>query len=162
MNGDLKGLISAHVDDFLFSGDEKDTSWQQVLQAIQKEYKWSDWEQDKFVQCGVLVEQHEDFSFSLSQEKYVEDLKYINLRAHRKRDRHSPTDEWEKTQLHALLGALSWHAQQVAPHFAAEVGLMLSQVNHSSIETILKANKLMDKVKGMKGHKMRVHCIPCP
>ena len=161
VNGDLKGLISAHVDDFLFSGDEKDKSWQQVLQAIQKEYKWSDWEQDKFVQCGVLVEQHEDFSFSLSQEKYVEDLKYINLRAHRKRDRHSPTDEWEKTQLHALLGALSWHAQQVAPHFAAEVGLMLSQVNHSSIETILKANKLMDKVKGMKGHKMRVHCIPC-
>ena len=66
----------------------------------------------------------------------------------------------KKTQLRALLGGLSWHAQQVAPHFAAEVGLMLSQMNHSSIDTILKANKLMDKVKGMKSHKMRVHCIP--
>ena len=159
-DGSLKGIISGHVDDFLFSGDEKCAGWTAILAAIKQEYKWGDWEHTRFVQCGVLLEQHEDFSFSLSQEKYVEDLKYINLRAHRKKDRNSPTDDWEKTQLRTLLGGVSWHAQQVAPHFAAEVGLLLSEVNKSSIDTVLRANRLMDKVKGLKDHRLKVHAIP--
>ena len=157
---ELQGIISAHVDDFLFSGNEACSAWMKVLEAIKTEYKWSDWEDSRFVQCGVLIEQHDDFSFSLSQQKYVEDLKYINLRAHRKKDRSSCTDEWEKSQLRTLLGGVSWHAQQVAPHFAAEVGLLLSEVNKSTIDTVLRANKLMDKVKGMKEHKMMIHSIP--
>ena len=159
-DGSLKGIISGHVDDFLFSGDEKCAGWTAILAAIKQEYKWGDWEHTRFVQCGVLLEQHEDFSFSLSQEKYVEDLKYINLRAHRKKDRSSPTDDWEKTQLRTLLGGVSWHAQQVAPHFAAEVGLLLSEVNRSSIDTVLRANRLMDKVKSLKDHRLKVHAIP--
>ena len=89
-------------------------------------------------------------------------MKYINLRAaHRKKDRKESTDEWgEKTQLRALLWGVSWHAQQVAQHFSAEVGLMLSEVNRSTIDAVFRANKLLDKVKGMKEHKMKIHKIP--
>ena len=88
------------------------------------------------------------------------DLKYINLRAQRKKDKHSETDPWEKTQLRALLGGISWHAQQVAPHFSAEVSFLLSEMNHSTIDTVLRCNKLLDKVKDMKDHHMRIHSIP--
>jgi hypothetical protein len=157
--GTTLGIISAHVDDFLFSGDEKEGRWLQILESIKQKFKWGDWEQ-RFVQCGVLLEQHADFSFSLSQEKYVGDLKYINLRAHRKRDKQAPTEEFEKTQLRALLGGISWHAQQVAPHFSAEVGLLLSEVNQSTIDTINRANHLLDRVKEMRQHRLKVHAIP--
>ena len=157
---ELQGIITAHVDDFLFSGNEKHEGWNKVLSAIKEKYKWSDWEEKKFVQCGVLIEQMDDCSFHLSQEKYVSDLKYINLRAYRKKDRQSSTDDWEKTQLRALLGGVSWHAQQVAPHFSADVGVLLSEVNKSTIDTIYKANKLLDKVKSMKDHKMKIHVVP--
>ena len=160
VDGTTKGIISAHVDDFLFSGDENHPGWCAILEGIKKEYRWSDWEHGKFTQCGVQVEQLADFSFSLSQEKYVTDLKYINLRAQRKKDKHSETDPWEKTQLRALLGGISWHAQQVAPHFSAEVSFLLSEVNHSTIDTVLRCNKLLDKVKDMKDHHMRIHSIP--
>ena len=155
-----QGIISSHVDDFLFSGNEKHEGWLSILESIKTEYKWGDWETKKFTQCGVQVEQHEDFSFSLSQEKYVEELKYINLRAHRKKERHSPTDEIEKTQLRALLGGISWHAQQVAPHVSADVGLMLSEINSSTIDTICRANHLLDRVKNLKQHEMKIHAIP--
>ncbi|CAL1156473.1 unnamed protein product, partial [Cladocopium goreaui] len=69
-------------------------------------------------------------------------------------------DESEKTQLRALLGGVSWHAQQVAPHFSAEVGLLLSEVNKSTIETIYKANrnvydKLETEVLSVKGAEKR-------
>ncbi len=158
-SGNTKGVISAHVDDFLFSGDEQHPGWCSILESIKKEYRWSDWEDGKFIQCGVMVEQLPDFSFQLSQEKYVQDLKYINLRAQRKKDKHSETDAWEKTQIRALLGGISWHAQQVAPHFSAEVSFLLSEVNHSTIDTVVRCNKLLDKVKDMKGHCMKVHSI---
>ena len=129
------------------------------MEAIRQQFKWGDWEHQKFVKCGILVEQHSDF-FHHAPRKNVENLKYINLRACRKKDKQSPTDDVEKTQLRALLGGISWHAQQVAPHFSVEVGLLLSEVNQCTIDTVCRANHLLDRVKEMKGHRLKVHAIP--
>ena len=52
----VQGIISAHVDDFLFSGSSNHEGWQSILKAIKTEFKWGDWESEKFVQCGVLIE----------------------------------------------------------------------------------------------------------
>ena len=158
--GELRGIISGHVDDFLFSGREDDPLWQEACNAIRKEFKWSDWEEGTFTQCGVLVEMHADKSYSLSQEKYVEELKYINLRSQRRKENSAETDAWEQSQLRTLLGGLSWYAQQTAPHLSAEVGLLLSEVNKSTVDTIHRANKLLDQAKAMKTHKLRIHHIP--
>jgi hypothetical protein len=148
------------VDDFLFSGADDDPFWQSVLQKIQEQYKWGEWESGKFVQCGVLVQQHDNGTYTLSQEKYAEEFQHINIRASRRRDKHALTDSLEKTQLRALLGGISWHAQQVAPHFAADVSLMLSEVNTSTVETLLRANQLLDQVKNMKDTSLVIHNIP--
>ena len=99
VQGKLHGIISGHVDDFLFSGSVTDPVWNKTISAIQKEYRWGDWEKDKFIQCGVLIECNNDGTYALSQEKYVEELKYIPIRAHRKRDRNAETDDFEKSQL---------------------------------------------------------------
>ena len=157
--GNVRGVISAHLDDFVFSGSEDDQSWNEILKKIRTEFRWSDWETNAFVQCGVYIEQHSDLTISLSQEKYVDDLKYINVRASRKRDKHAPTDDYEKGQLRSLLGGISWHAQQVAPHFSSEVGLLLSEINHSQVDTLFRANKLLEQVKNMKTHRLKVHRI---
>ena len=160
VQGQLKGIISGHVDDFLFSGCEKDAGWQQIMSSIRSEYKWSDWEKDDFIQCGVRVQRATDGTYSLSQEKYVDDLKYINIRANRKKDKHGDTDDMEKSQLRTLLGGVSWFGQQVAPQFMAEVGLLLSEVSKSTIETLHRANKLMHQVKEARGHKLLIPKIP--
>ena len=159
VQGKLHGVISGHVDDFLFSGSDDDPIWLKTVEAIKKEFRWGDWESDKFTQCGVLVERHKDGSYSLSQEKYVDELKHINIRAHRRKEKHSPTDDLEKSQLRALLGGVSWHAQQVAPHFSADVGLLLSEVNKSQVDTLHRANQLLDQVKSMREHRMHIHTM---
>ncbi len=48
----------------------------------------------------------------------------------------------------------------MAPHFAADVSVLLSEVTRSSVETLFKANKLLDQVKNMKQHRMVIHKIP--
>ena len=127
---------------------------------IQQEFRWGEWESDTFVQCGVKAIQHADCCFTLSQEKYVDDLSFVNLRASRKRDPKAETDGWEKSQLRTLLGGVSWHAQQVAPHFSAEVGLLLSEVNTSTIDIVLRANKMLEQVKSMLSHSLKIHATP--
>ena len=159
-HGTVRGIISAHVDDFVFSGSDTDQEWQDILQAIRTEFKWSDWETKAFTQCGVYIEQDADFSISLSQEKYVDEFKYINIRAHRRKEKHAETDDYEKSQLRSLLGGVSWRAQQVAPHFSAEVGLLLSEINRSTVETLNRSNQLLHQVKNMRSHRLKVHSIP--
>jgi hypothetical protein len=159
-DGHVRGISSAHVDDFVFSGSDTDQDWQDILQAIRTEFKWSDWETKAVTQCGVHREQDADFSISLPHEKYVDELKYINIRAHRRKEQHAETDDCEKSQLRSLLGGISWHAQQVAPHFSAEVGLLLSEIKRSTVETMNSANQLLHQVKNRRSHRLKVHSLP--
>ncbi|CAE7633802.1 RE1, partial [Symbiodinium sp. CCMP2456] len=155
-NGKLRGMISGHVDDFLFSGGAEDADWQALLEKIRQRFKWGDWDQDKFVQCGVHVERTSE-GFLLSQPTYLEGVKEIPLSSSRRKMKDAATGEREKTQLRALLGGLSWHAQQVAPHLSAEVSLLLSEISESNVNTIIKANLLAHHAKARQDHQMLIH-----
>ena len=158
--GILKGMISGHVDDFLFAGPKDDKDWQKLETTIREHFKWSDWEADRFTQCGVYVEVQPDGSFHLSQRAYVEKIPEVFVNASRRKEPDSETTEREKTQLRATLGALSWYAQQTAPHVSAEVGLLLSEVANSRVDTILRVNRLVHFTKSHKEHKLVIHAIP--
>lgn len=158
--GKLQGIIACHVDDFLFSGSEKDESWQEVLQKIKQHYKWGEWESGRFTQCGVLIEEDPRGGFWLSQPHYLDKVSELNLCSSRRKDKHALTTEWEKTKLRGILGALSWHAQQVAPHLSAEVGLFLSALSTSTVETIHQINNLLYRTKQRKEHRLKVHAFP--
>ena len=154
--GKLRGIISSHVDDFLFAGCCKDKEWEAILASIRHKFKWSDWEKDDFVQCGVRI-RREGNDFVLSQEQYIDGISEIPLSSSRKRDRKATTSDREKTQLRALLGSLSWLAQQTAPHVSADVGLLLSEVGSSTVDTIIRSNILLSHVKARRTHKMIIH-----
>ncbi|CAE7496334.1 RE1 [Symbiodinium sp. CCMP2592] len=151
----IKMLVTGHVDDFLFGGSEEDQGWQEIIRLIKEKFRWGDWDQDKFVQCGVQIETTSD-GFTLSQPHYLSNLEEIHINATRRKDRKAETTEWEKTQLRALLGGLSWFAQQTGPHLAAEVSMMLSAVCESRVETIIEANLLLQHAKERKNHFLQI------
>ena len=155
--GEVRGMVSGHVDDFLFGGSEGDSEWQEIIKQIKSRFKWGDWEHGRFTQCGVLIEETPE-GYEISQKQYVEEhLEEIAINASRRKDKKSPTTEKEKTSLRAVLGGLSWHAQQTAPHISAEVGLLLSEVGVSTVDTLLRANLLVQHTKARKNHKMLIH-----
>ena len=158
IQGELRGAISGHVDDFLFCGKQDDATWEAKLQAIRDHFKWGDWEEGRFTQCGVVVEQKPE-GFELSQPSYLENLQEISVNASRRKDPTQSTSDKEKTQLRALLGGISWHAQQVAPYLAAEVSLLLTEVSRSTVDTLVKANILLSTAKAKQGYKMKIHAF---
>ena len=157
MGSSARGVITGHVDDFVFGGSAADKEWQGILNKIRQRFKWGDWELSKFVQCGVQVEKTKK-GFELSQPMYVDSIKEIPLCSSRRcEEGSSPTTERERTHLRTLLGSLSWHAQQVAPHTSAGVSLLLSEVGGSTLETIIRANTLAYDTKVRKEHRMIIH-----
>ena len=157
--GELRGVISGHVDDFLFGGSEADEAWQGILEKVRAKFKWGDWEHGEFTQCGVQIRQT-DSGFEMSQVSYVSDhIQEIPLSSARRRNKEEETSPKEKTQLRATLGALSWHVQQLAPHVSAEVGLLLSEVCKSTVNTIIKTNLLVAHTRAKKDHVMKVHAF---
>ena len=48
-------------------------------------------------------------------------------------------------------------AQQTAPRLSAEVGLLLSEVGTSTVETLIKTNILTSNTKARKQHRMIIH-----
>ena len=159
-NGQLRGMISCHVDDFMFTGGRDDPEWDNILAKIQSQYAWGSWETGKFVQCGVVIEQQADNSYHLSQPTYMEKVTEIPISASRRKETQSELSGREQTQLRAVLGSLSWHAQQVAPYLSAEIGLLLSEIAKGSVDTILKTNKLIYAARQRKHHKMIIHHFP--
>ncbi|CAE7455783.1 RE1 [Symbiodinium sp. CCMP2592] len=158
-DGVLRGMISGHVDDFIFAGSDSDQEWQSLLAQIKAHFKWGDWDLDNFTQCGVQVETTKD-GFTLSQPRYLEGVSEIHVNATRRKTRQAATSDREKSQLRGLLGALSWHSQQVAPHLAADVSMLLSEVTHSQVETIFRANALLTQAKARSDHKLKIQrCV---
>eukprot|EP00435_Cladocopium_sp_Y103_P053704 s442_g17.t1 len=159
LDNKLIGLISGHVDDFLFCGREDCETWKNLCKQIQQKFKWGTWESDVdgFTQCGVFIQRMSDGGFELSQKQYVDDLKEISISSERRKMMDDDTTEREKSKLRAALGALSWHAQQVGPHVSAAVSLLLSQVNCSKVRQMVEVNKVVYQVKANRKHSLRIH-----
>ena len=156
-DGILKGLIIGHVDDFLFAGRKGEETWDEKCRLIRGRFKWGEWLENEFVQCGVKIRRDKDGGFELSQGQYIDDLEEIPLSAERRRQKDSETTATEKSRMRAVLGALSWCSQQSAPHVAAAVSLGLSKIPRSQVQDMIELNKLIHKVKGNRDHKLVMH-----
>ena len=80
------------------------------------------------------------------------------MRANRKRDKHVPTDDHEKSELRSLLRGISGHAQQVALQFSSEVDFLFSDINQNQVETLFGTTN-WEQVKNIKRHRHKIHRI---
>ena len=113
-NGQLIGLVGAHVDDFLICGDETSEDWKEFVRVLLTAFRWTPWEEKHFKQRGVNVTQNEDGSITQSQAEYLASLTEVELRKEQKVQLNSPVTEGERTQLRALLGGLQWLVTQTS------------------------------------------------
>ncbi|OLP82170.1 hypothetical protein AK812_SmicGene37215 [Symbiodinium microadriaticum] len=105
MNIEVGDAATGRLDDFLFGGASGDAEWQQILKKIKDKFRWGDWEEDTFTQCGVLITQTPE-GFELSQKKYVEEhVVEVPLPSSRRKTPKAETTDREKTALRATLGA---------------------------------------------------------
>ena len=125
-DGELKGVIEIHVDDFLIGLADGilGEKWMSEMKSL---YRWGSWKVSESEFAGIRVRQHRDFSITIDLEDYTN--KFITeapITRERSRQRQESLTTQELSMLRGVLGPASWRAQQMSPQFAADVSLLLS------------------------------------
>ena len=156
--GTIRGLAGLHVDDFLIGGKEDDPVFKAAEQALMDSYRWGKWEEKQFEFAGTTITQHSDFSISVNQDDYLTKwLSEVELPKERWLERKALLTAEETSALRGLVGTMSWKASQTGPHYAADVGLLLSSVPTATIDTLIWANKM---AREMKRDSQQSICFP--
>ncbi|OLP76629.1 Gag-Pol polyprotein [Symbiodinium microadriaticum] len=135
----LVGLIAAHVDDFVITGDESDAEWINIVGRFHQSYRWSPWEVVDYNHCGVMIKEgHREVI--MDQSKYCSQIDEIKFEA---RDEEQMATKEEVAQLRAALGALQWRAYSTAPQLMVQLSMLQSCVNKATVRTLKQANKLV-------------------
>ncbi|CAK9023215.1 unnamed protein product, partial [Durusdinium trenchii] len=77
--GVVQGVLASHVDDFIVTGNESNELWMKTLTTFHQALKWSPWEPDPYIHCGVEVHQQANYGFNLSHEQYASQIKQIEI-----------------------------------------------------------------------------------
>jgi transposase InsO family protein len=101
--GRLAGVVGIHVDDGIGGGD---TYFNEQIQKLEKKFPFGSHKTSGFTFTGIDVQQHGDFSITLSQSKYVCKIPPIKIEVNRKTQPELPVTEEEKLALRGLIGSL--------------------------------------------------------
>ena len=144
----LVGICGLHVDDFLIGGMETNMVYAKARQDLEAAFRWGKWDDTKFTFAGCQIEQLADMSIKISQEEYTEKwFEEIELTSQRMKETKSLATADEVSKLRGVIGTVAWRASQSAPHYQADAGLLLSEVPHATVDTLIRANKLVREMQ---------------
>ena len=146
------GLVGAHVDDFLMTGDEGHPKWSEFLQRFHESLKWSPWECAPMMHCGVHLSQKNDGGWILDQKEFCESLNQVQEDGHAKE-----LTESERRQCRAVLGSAQWRVYQTAPHHAAKLSHLQSILPKGEREVLKEINKFTRELYGQRNVTLEMH-----
>ena len=77
------GNVIGHVDDFLIMGDHGNGCFTRMRAAIAGAYRWSPWQLGELVNAGIRIRQRMDFSITLDQQEYLDNLEAVKIAEYR-------------------------------------------------------------------------------
>ena len=150
-NGDLQAMLCMHVDDGVFTCSEEGM---EVMQRYMQRFTVGKFKMDNFTYTGVVVSRLDGGRISLSQKEYVRKLAEIKLERGRSSQKAAEVSPEELRQLRKLVGAMTWVAAQTRPDVAAEVSMIQSACPKATVGEIVRANKIVRRLKATEGQEM--------
>ena len=138
------GVILAHVDDFLYGGNEYFLN--NIIPKIKEIFKISLEEQNKFRYLGLHVEQSLH-GISMSLENYIRGMDEMDT-SRLGKDKSRLLTTQEKTELKQVIGQINWAATQSRPDVSFENCILGGLADKSTVAEVYEANKIVRKLKG--------------
>ena len=145
--GEVCGILACHVDDFIWGGTDKFEN--EVISKIRSVFKVGKESTETFQFCGIDLFSDGESTY-MSQDKYAESLKTIQLNEVRLTEKDSDLTEEEMHSLRSKIGQLLWIAHQSRPDLLFDVISVATNVKRSKIKDILMVNKIIVKAKSLK------------
>ena len=141
-DGDIRGIIAAHVDDFAYAGCESFQS--DVIGKLKTEFKIGQECESNFKYVGLSVTQSKG-QVKVNQDDYISSIEHINIGKGRMQDSELTCEE--KSELKCLAGKMIWAASQTRPDVAYETCVMSNTGQHPTVKMMKDANKAVTKLK---------------
>ena len=151
------GILGVHVNDGLCGGDEH---FQKAIHELEKKFPFGAKKSQNFVFTGIDMNQQNDHSIVMSQEKYITKINPIHIQPERKAQLELPVTERERQDLRALIGSLQYASVNTRPDLASRLSFLQSDINKATIETLIQANKTLHEAKRHKETSIKIQPIP--
>ena len=140
-NGELVGIIGAHVDDLIYGGTSEFE--EQVMAPLMKTFNISKTDYETFVFCGMTLRQNSDKSITVSQREYSQTIEDL--------PDYSKMNETEKVTLLKSVAGQCLYLNLTRPDLMFDSSEIL-RVGKTTDERLKMAEKLLKKVKNGTGN----------
>ena len=141
-NDVLEGIITIHVDDFLFGGTTQ--FHKDIFESIKSIFEISKISDTPLKYLGLNLTQDEN-KITLDQYDYIVSLQEVEIVDNKQNDR--PLDKNEHRNYRGICGSLNWLSTQSRPDIAFDVAMLSAKLNAPTVKDLNFANKIIRKVK---------------
>ena len=146
--GEIAGLMGSHVDDLLWSGNEK---MDEAMEKLQKKYNFRTTTSDEFKFCGRIVVQNEK-GITINCPAVLDRVKRIYMTPDRRKQRAEQATDAEVSQLRSVVGSLSWYSRVCRPDLAHGVNQLQAVQQKARVDDLMTANRLLSYALETKDH----------
>lgn len=141
-NNKIKGILAAHVDDFLYSGNKEFLA--NTIPQIKSSFQIGTEEENSFKYTGLEITS-DSFSINLATSEYsksITEIDTIGLGSDKKR----PLTPSEITTLRSKVGQINWIAGQSRPDLSFDNCLLANKISKPTVMDLYVANKVVRKI----------------
>ncbi|XP_063688395.1 uncharacterized protein LOC134821623 [Bolinopsis microptera] len=143
---DLAGIMTVHVDDFIYAGTKGFES--NIHKDVLHGFEIKSQEASRFTYLGLEVEQDPiSYEITVGQSDYISALKTIGLSSNRRSQKtHALTHE-EYVQYRSGVGQLIWLSVQTRPDISFDACQLSNNLKDPNVSDIMLHNKIVKKLK---------------
>lgn len=123
-------------------------------------YQWSPWQKGSFTFAGVQLCQMQDFSITIGQEPFCNELTPVAIENERGRPKDDKLNQKELSQCRGLIMKAQWRAIQTAPQYCCRIGLAASSLTKGSLDVLKEANAIVKELKKSSQDGLVFHSFP--
>ena len=104
-NNKLQSIICTHVDNVIYGGNK--IFKEQIIRNIKKKFTIGTENEIKFVYLGLNIQQYQNYSISIDQISYINNIDCVEMDAKRKADKNDMLTDIETKKYRMLIRQLS-------------------------------------------------------
>ena len=142
--GEIQGVLAAHVDDFLWLGTEKFIK--NVINPLRSTFKVSTESKDCFKYVGINVNKSNDV-VKISQKPYIDSLSPTQVPRSTAQGKDADLDKDGVRILRGIVGQLNWAANVSRPDMCFSTCVLSTLQSKPTVADLAKANKALKEIK---------------
>ena len=142
----LSGLMTVHVDDFVYAGSEMFEA--KIKEHILDGFEVKSEDSTSFDYLGLEVSQHLiSHEIKVKQDRFIQELKPIAVAKSRKAQKTSPLNSLEYAQFRTGVGQLLWLSVQTRPDISFTACQLSNHLKDPNIDDLNLYNKTVKKLQ---------------